>query len=244
MSMVEVQIRLRKPQNIFSIVDRQKKSRKRLFSLYNKINRFFGADERAYTMVEKLTSLFLGPDTVVYNYADANPDNMLTIDKGRSLFGLETINKLHTLRDSKVEFDILPYPKLDKEQDSYYSLDWSGLMCVPKTVQNADMVGEVIELLAYFSEDSVLPTYYDLMLGEKLSRDPESKKMLGIIFNNIIFDAGMNYFGFSDNMNRLLFTRSWLTGMHGSWTGLASHLATYSPGSKAEIAAFNEEVAK
>lgn len=202
----------------------------------------FGKDERAYTMVDKLASLFNGPSTYVYNYMDTNVDNLLTIDKGRTLFGLETINKLNTLRDTDVEYGILPYPMLDEDQESYYSLDWSGLMCVPKTAQNSDMVGEVIELLAYYSDEEVLPTYYDLMLGEKLSRDPESKEMLDIIFDNIVFDAGMNYFGFSSNMNKLLFTGARIAS--GVWPGLSSHLATYGPAAEFEILDFNEQIAQ
>ncbi len=202
-----------------------------------------GSDERAYTMASKLDQLFNSSDTYVYKYSDTNTDNLLTIDKGRSLFGLVSINQLHTLRDADVEFGILPYPMLDENQDSYYSLDWSGLMCVPSTAQNPDMIGEVIELLSYYSEDAVLPTYYDLVLGEKLSRDPQSKEMLDVIFDNIIFDAGMNYFGFSQNMNKLLFTGAIIAGDSGSWTGLASHLATYSTGAEAEIESFNEAIA-
>ena len=203
----------------------------------------FGNNERAYTMAEKLESLFTGSDTYVYKYTDTNTDNLLTIDKGRSLFGLASINELHKFRDADVEFGILPYPMLDKQQNSYYSLDWSGLMCVPTTVQNPDMVGEVIELLAYYSEESVLPTYYDLMLGEKLSRDPESKEMLDLIFDNIIFDAGMNYFGFSANMNNLLFTGANIAGDNGAWPGLASYLAKHTTGAEAVIEEFNEIVA-
>ena len=66
---------------------------------------------------------------------------------------------------------ILPYPKYDTEQEDYISLDWGGLMGVPGTIVNTEMVGAVIELLAYESADTVIPAYYDVLLSGKLARD-------------------------------------------------------------------------
>jgi len=33
--------------------------------------------------------------------------------------------------------------------------------------------------------------------------DEDSREMLDIIFYNIVFDSGMNYFGFEENMQKL-----------------------------------------
>ncbi len=203
----------------------------------------FGKDERVYTMGEKLNALFNGPDTYLYNSVDQNYDNDLSIDKGKSLFGIVSINALNVLRDTEVEYGILPYPKLDENQDSYYALNWSGLMCVPKNAKNTDMIGEVIELLAYYSDDAVIPAYFDIMLGEKLSRDNESKEMLSLIFDNAVFDAGMNYFGYDGNMHQLFYTGGKHIASKPSFS-MASHLASYSPGAQAEIEAFNDAFAK
>ncbi len=204
--------------------------------------------ERAYTMVEKLDQLLAGPDTLVYKYDGASSieenlanDEYVDISKGRSLFNITNIAYLYALRDVELEFGVLPYPMLDKTQDGYYTNDWSGLMCVPKTVQNTDMVGKVIELLAYYSGD-VKYAYYELMLGEKLTRDPESKEMLDIIFDGVSYNAGVNYFGFSD-LNKLFYTPHHLI-MYGSGAGsFSSHLAKYQPASEAAIAQFNEDIA-
>ena len=204
--------------------------------------------ERAYQMVEKLGQLLSGSDTYVYGYGGTNSieenftnDEYLDIAKGRSLFNISNIAFLYVLRDVELEFGVLPYPKLDETQDGYYTNDWSGVMCVPKTVKNTDMVGKVIELLSYYSDD-VKYAYYDLMLGEKLTRDPESKEMLDTIFDGVSYNAGVNYFGFS-GMNPLFFTPNSLI-MKGPGAGsFASYLGTNQPVAEAAIAQFNDDVA-
>ena len=204
----------------------------------------FGTDERSTLFTEKLHALLKGPDTYVYEYfhdqptdKGYDPEKSLNITKGRSLFGLVASSYLNAYRDTNVEFGILPYPKLDAEQEDYLSLDWSGLLIVPASVQEPEMVGEVIELLAYYSEEEVLPAYYDVVLGEKLSRDEDSKEMLEIIFDGIIFDAGVNYFGFSPNVHKIFYIGDSI--LKDNWSGIASFMATLEKGAEAEIETFN-----
>ncbi len=204
-------------------------------------------NERVYQMVEKLDQLLDGADTYVYGVIGSNAEECfaseqyIDISKGRSLFNISNIAYLYALREVDLEFGVLPYPMLDKTQNGYYTNDWSGLMCVPKTVQNTDMVGKVIELLSYYSDD-VRYAYYDLMLGEKLTRDPESKEMLDIIFDGVSYNAGVNYFGFSD-MGGLFYFPHYLI-MHGSGGGsFSSYLGQYQSASEAAIAQFNDDVA-
>ena len=206
-------------------------------------------NERTYTMVEKLSALLDGNDTWVYPYGGGNSaeenlanDEYVDISKGRSLFNVYNIAYLYVLRDVDVDFGVLPYPKLDATQDGYYTNDWSGLMCVPKTVQNTDMVGKVIELLSYYSGDTVRYAYYDIMLGEKLTRDPDSKEMLDIIFDGVSYNAGVNYFGFDSNMKKFFYLGASVIWGGGSYR-LGSHIASYKPGCEAAIEQFNADVA-
>lgn len=113
---------------------------------------------------------------------------------------------LAALRDMDSDFGILPYPKFDEAQENYVSQDWGGLMCVPTSIQNPEMVGSVIELLAYFSEETVIPAYYDVTLDGKIARDEDTIAMLDIIFDTIAYEIGGNYFGFSSGFNDLFYT--------------------------------------
>ncbi len=208
----------------------------------------FQTSERTYKMVEKLEKLFKGSDTYVYEYRndfdssslEGNSES-LNITKNRTLFGVVALNALNRYRNVQLEFGLLPYPKLDKEQDDYISLDWSGLMCVPSSVKEKEMVGEVMELLAYYSSEEVLPAYYDIVLGEKLSRDEDSKEMLDIIFDGIVYDAGMNFFGyFSQGVGMYYDVGDNIVSEE--WGGLASYVATYELAANTEIDNFNETI--
>ena len=201
-------------------------------------------NERTYSMIEKIDQLLTSGDTWVYDYTlEPVDEESLNVSKGRTLFNIEAIGDLYKYRDSEVQYGILPYPKLEEIQENYQTNAWSGLMAVPKTVQNTDMVGEVIELLAYYSEDTAVSAYFDMVLGEKMARDTDSKEMLGIIFDGVVFDPGVSYFGFTDGMQQLFFTPHSLIIEGAGANGFASHLAQNQPGAEAEIAAFNEAVA-
>lgn len=129
----------------------------------------------------------------------------ITLDTGRLLFDLETLTWAEKMRDYTVEFGFLPYPKYDEAQESYRSLDWGGLMGVPLSITNPELVGAVLELQAYESGNSVLPTYYDTVLTGKLARDENAIKMLDIVFDTICYEPGGNYFGFSNGFSDLFF---------------------------------------
>lgn len=197
----------------------------------------FKPDDTSTKLMEKIDTIFNGPNVWTYNNND--PSVVFDISTDRCLFNMNSLNTLHTLRDTEVDFGILPFPKLTEEQDEYLSNDWSGLLCVPAAANNVDMISDTIELLSYYSDEKVIPTYYDIILGTKLSRDEDSREMLDIIFNNIVFDAGMNYFGFEKNMQRMFYIAQYAV-MTPKQNNFASVYASYENGAKAEIAAFNE----
>lgn len=201
-------------------------------------------DERTYTMMEKMDELINNPSTFVYHWNNNNFDETtLDISTGRVLFNIATVRRLYTLRDTNVNYGILPYPKLDESQDTYTNNDWSGLMCVPKTVEDPDMVGQVISLLSYYSDTTTRPAYFDVMLGEKLSRDEDSREMLDIIFDNVVYDAGFNYFGFTANMQKLFYTVAFHIADEKQ-NNFSSWFAKYQPGALAEIADFNQVISE
>ena len=135
----------------------------------------------------------------------------LTLDTGRLLFDLETLTWAEKMRDYTVEFGFLPYPKYDEAQENYRSLDWGGLMGIPLSITDPELVGAVLELQAYESGNSVLPTYYDTVLTGKLARDENAVKMLDIVFDTICYEPGGNYFGFSGGFSDLFFALSSLS---------------------------------
>ena len=111
----------------------------------------------------------------------------MTMETGRLLFFMNGPDELERLRDCEVEFGFVPYPKWDEAQKEYHSMDFGGLMCVPTTITDPEMVGAALEFLSWDSKNAVFPTYYDVLLKTRYSSDMETREMMNIIFDSIIY---------------------------------------------------------
>ncbi len=154
--------------------------------------------ESMITLVEKIDKL-INSDNISFTWAyagkyDPNAGGIppVSFDSGRALFYLVPLSLAKTFRETDVDFGIVPLPKLDEVQKDYITLNWSGFMCVPLTVGDPSFVGNVVELLAYYNGEIVIPAFYDILLGQKISRDEDSVLMLNIIFKNNVYDLGVN----------------------------------------------------
>lgn len=126
------------------------------------------------------------------------------------------------------------------EEFHIYAPNWGGLMAVPVIVGNPEMVGKACELLAFYSEDTTIPAYYDLMLGEKLARDNNSKEMLELIFENVFYDPGLYFFSFGKTQ-KLIHTIKNIVVLQQS-DAIASHYSSVETAAKAEISTFCDNV--
>ncbi len=162
-------------------------------------------NEKMQDITEKLYKLFHTENTTfLWPYAAAE-ENTIKIGTDRTLFNIIPVNSSKNYRQSDIDFGVLPFPKYDENQGKYLSNDWSGLMCIPSALQNPDLTGMVCELLAYESQSTTMPAYYDVLLTGKFARDEETVEMLDIIYSNIVYDYGMNYCGFSAGFSALFY---------------------------------------
>jgi len=159
--------------------------------------------ERMISIVEKLYGAVNTPGVVQIPGAQGGVE---MFSQGNILFDLGSIAGAVHFRDTEFDLGILPYPKFDAAQENYISLDWGGLMGVPASIANPEMVGAVIELLAYESADTVIPAYYDVLLAGKLARDTDTVAMMDLLFDTVAYEIGGNYFGFSSGFNALFYT--------------------------------------
>lgn len=111
---------------------------------------------------------------------------------GGALFRSSVLEPIpRDLRTLDVNFGVVPYPKLDENQDQYYTLpeEISRMISVPVTA-DPEFASLILEALAIESASTVSPAFYDVCLNGKVVRDEESKAMLDIIFNSKVFDIG------------------------------------------------------
>ena len=100
------------------------------------------------------------------------------------------------LRDTKLEYGILPLPKYDDTQDRYYTPvgSWDGsYVCIPAKNYEVDRTSKIIERTAYISQQTVTPAYYKKTLEGKYVRDEDSYDMITLEIQNRTYDIGYMY---------------------------------------------------
>ncbi len=112
------------------------------------------------------------------------------------LFFMQLMQIVPKLRDMSADFGIIPFPKYDETQDSYYNTvgSWhSVFFCMPMGTADPEMSTIVAEALACESKYTVTDAYYDVNLKTKAARDEQSAAMLDIIFETRVYDLGWYY---------------------------------------------------
>ncbi len=198
--------------------------------------------DKTFKIVEILNRLGATPGTVFYPAAEEEV-NQFDFNSGRLLFRLDTIAGAVVFREYEADIGILPYPKFDENQENYVSLDWGGLMGIPATIGDKEMVGSVIELLSYLSAETVIPAYYDVLLDGKLARDEDTRAMVDILFDTIAYEVGCNYSAIGGGLSDLLYM-TYNLPVKGNSTDFASFYAKYEKGSSEALNKLYEAIAK
>ena len=138
---------------------------------------------------------------------------------GQSLFWVNSLNSASQLREMKTDFGILPAPKYNSEQESYWNVSPNAhAMIVPVTVQDLEFAGAVMEELAYQSHKTLLPAYYETVLKGKTTRDDDSIEMLDVIHNSISYVIKIIGTEFSDAIYNEMANKNYsLSSMLDSW---------------------------
>ena len=99
-----------------------------------------------------------------------------------------------SFRNMDADFSILPMPKLDEAQDTYYGYSNSAMtyLMVPATIGDPDKVSFILEALCAASGE-ITDTYYRTCIEGKYVRDAESIDMMNIAAANIVYDMGFLY---------------------------------------------------
>ncbi len=95
--------------------------------------------------------------------------------------------------DAEFEVGILPLPKYDAAQEEYAHPNWGNNLILPTSIKNKEMVGQVLEMMAYYSRAHVQQVYYNDVLQLRVSEAPDDREMVELIYNTVVFDPGIAY---------------------------------------------------
>lgn len=147
-------------------------------------------NEKTLALLEKLDGMYQASYSYFWTPYSPRDGKEIEFGSGQTLVQLKQTVDLVKLRGETVRMGVLPYPMYDESQGEYSSLNWNGNIMVPSTVKNPLMVGQTIELLAYYSEP-VRNAYFEDLLGTKLADAPEDSRMLEIIWASQVSDPGV-----------------------------------------------------
>jgi len=119
---------------------------------------------------------------------DGDQSIFRVFSENRALFMSHGIGSANRLRSMANDFGVLPAPKFDASQENYYNMSDAGkYLVIPKTAPDTARTGFILEALSFEGHVSVIPSYYETMLKNKLMRDEESIEMLDeYIFPNVV----------------------------------------------------------
>ena len=148
---------------------------------------------------EKLCSLLWENEGAFSNSRlDSWPEfrTMFTSNLLMFLYGLFRVCVYRPQGVFETDYGIIPYPKWDTKQESYYTMVDGGhdtMGKFPCRLRIPEFVGIVTEALCAESYKRAIPAYYDVALKVKGTRDETSIKILDLLFENPRFDFGYIY---------------------------------------------------
>ncbi len=153
--------------------------------------------ERLVNMYDKLYRWTQDESTWVWPYA-APADRITNFKDRQSYFTGGSLNT--TYLDSNIRVGILPLPKYDESQENYCHVNWGNNLVVPISARNHEMVGQVLELMCFYSSTMVLEKYYDEVLQLRVSEAPDDRDMVVLVYDTVVFDPAIT---FSDGNTQL-----------------------------------------
>jgi hypothetical protein len=130
----------------------------------------------------------------------------------RALFFCEVLATIIGFRSMDTDFGILPLPKYDEAQTNYVTFvnPAASLVGVPIYQKNKDSgrrSGVILEAMAYYGHEYIVPAFIEKAIKGKSTRDVESIEMLDIIFQNRMYDLGLinDWGGLASGYNNLVF---------------------------------------
>lgn len=155
-------------------------------------------DDKVSTIIEKMIYANKNESWSRTNWKGGFGAMQAAFTDNRLLFYHEVIQKLDYLsEDPDLKTGLLPFPKLNVDQDRYYSPSASQatLICVPRATDDRDMSEAFIEILSSSASEYIMPAYMN-MIKKKLTPAYAEASMRILeeeVFPNMMYDQGYMY---------------------------------------------------
>ncbi len=122
-------------------------------------------------------------------------------------------------KEDSINFGVVPQPKLNSEQERYYThlSNEHDSWCVPYNVKDMDCTSAVMECMASESYRQIGPLYFDTYLKLRLAPDERLADMYDLIRDGITFDFIYLYTCVYSNSPKEVFKKCYLSPTSNQW---------------------------
>jgi hypothetical protein len=150
----------------------------------------------AYDLVEYVYEMIVEKDM---GYIDDEAVVNEMFAQGQSTFIYGKLRVAHDVfRQQEIDYGILPVPKLNEDQENYYSAYTDRFFVVPSTSvsgKDAQDIGFILEALSAEGYRTIYPAYYEVAMQGRYSKDEESKRILTMLHPLRVIDFAYVYTG-------------------------------------------------
>ena len=155
-------------------------------------------NDRLVNFYDSLLAWSLDESVYLWNFGDRNNESViLDFLNGRSAFTLSALGTDFNV--TNLFFTVL------SAQENYRHVNWGNNIVVPSSIRNTEMVGDVLELMAYYTSTIVHNAYYDTVLQYKVSNSPDDRDMVMLIYNTVVYDPGIAFCDGNSNLWNLVY---------------------------------------
>ena len=149
---------------------------------------------------------FYNKEESVY-YIASDEDLIEAFCNAQALFCCHAVEYMAktVVRDANVDYGVLPHPKFNSEQDSYYTnnIRWE-VANIPKSC-DTERAAILFDYLNYTYYKEFVPQFFDLALSTQAAPTPEDSEMMYLIRDCVRFDFATFYqsqigLSYSDNI--------------------------------------------
>lgn len=154
--------------------------------------------ENAINVANKIYDIFFEEqDNVFCGTASSNAvlgtsDIWLRYSSGKGIFMSFDVGQTYNLlRDLRFDVGYLPMPKYDETQKDYFLYCGSGLYAIPTTAVDINDSALIFDAFSIYSSQHVKPAFFEIIIGGRLSENPEDYEMLNFMHTKKNFDLGV-----------------------------------------------------
>ena len=197
-----------------------------------------GDDERIYDLFDIMYSVLWENDG---GYLVERTKAQAIFGEGRAIYlPVHIGSAVSVFNNYKIEYGIVPYPKLDESQDQYYAGYTDRYFLIPYNVSDVEYVGTILESMSAEGYRQVTPAYFEVALKNRYTKDQTSKEMVDLIKQSMVLDFAYVY-GADKWWSRSLYALLRDTASSEHSKDYASYYTTMLPEAEARVTLVTEK---